>query len=165
MKDNVCKEQDILVVNAEIFGDNEEHEFDFECYNGYAVGTPVSDNEPVKEITMVYPKLEDVLEDDDMCDEILRYRGLYDLTKEDITYGDIMMKYGEIKPYFEVGDLVRWNDPAIGEFAPAEQDWQSKREYKIFDIKGDIICICDEYGEGEVLAHELVLVKKSEKTL
>ena len=29
MKDNVCKEYDILVVNGEIFGDNEEHEFDF----------------------------------------------------------------------------------------------------------------------------------------
>jgi hypothetical protein len=63
---------------------------------------------------------------------------------------------------FEIGDLVRWNDPAIHEFDPAEREWQSQRVYEIYDINGDIICICDEYGEGEVFEHELELVKKVE---
>lgn len=63
---------------------------------------------------------------------------------------------------FEIGDLVRWNDPAIQDFDPAEREFQKSRVYEIYDITDGFICICDEYGEGEVLEHELELVKKAE---
>lgn len=63
---------------------------------------------------------------------------------------------------FEIGDLVRWNDPAIQDFDPAEREFQKSRVYEIYDITNGFICICDEYGEGEVLEHELELVKKAE---
>jgi len=70
------------------------------CYDGYAEGTLIDDdaefpNAP-KTIRMEYPKLEDVLKDDDLCYHILKYRGLYDLNEQNIHYGDIMMYLGEI---------------------------------------------------------------------
>jgi hypothetical protein len=32
-----------------------------------------------------------------MYEEVLEYRGLFDLTKDDIHYGDIMLTYGKIE--------------------------------------------------------------------
>lgn len=66
------------------------------------------------------------------------------------------------KNAFGIGDLVRWNDPALSEFTRREQEVQKGRVFEIYDIRGEIICICDEWGEGEVLEHELELVKKAE---
>jgi hypothetical protein len=40
--------------------------------------------------------LEEILADEDDCDHILEYRGLYDLTPSDIHYGDVMVTFGEI---------------------------------------------------------------------
>jgi hypothetical protein len=46
---------------------------------------------------MEYPTRNDVLSDmGGVADDILQYRGLYDLDASDITYGDIMMYLGEI---------------------------------------------------------------------
>jgi hypothetical protein len=45
---------------------------------------------------MTYPLRKDVLKSEGMSNAVLEYRGLYDCTKKDIHYGDIMMKYGKI---------------------------------------------------------------------
>ena len=62
---------------------------------------------------------------------------------------------------FEIGMLVKWNDPAIGEFSPKEQEIQRNREFLIVDIiNEDMVLIADEYGEAEVFVGELELIKK-----
>ena len=70
--------------------------YDMECYDGYAIGKLVDDVDAPATIRMEYPKLADVLEDNDLCYHILKYRGLWDKTADDIHYGDIMMYLGEI---------------------------------------------------------------------
>lgn len=73
------------------------------CYDGYAEGTLIDDdaefpNAP-KTIRMEYLTLDEVLSDKGgIADDILYYRGLYNLNKQDIHYGDIMMYLGEIVP-------------------------------------------------------------------
>ena len=67
------------------------------CYDGYAVGTLLDEEYKCPNtIRMEYPKLEDVLKDDDLCYRILEYRGLWDKTVNDIHFGDIMMYLGKI---------------------------------------------------------------------
>ncbi len=62
---------------------------------------------------------------------------------------------------FEIGMLVKWNDPAIGEFSPKEQELQKSREFVIVDIiNEDMVLIADEYGEAEVFVGELELIEK-----
>ena len=62
---------------------------------------------------------------------------------------------------FEIGMLVKWNDPAIGEFSTKEQELQKSREFVIVDIiNEDMVLIADEYGEAEVFVGELELIKK-----
>ena len=90
-------EEEVLIVNETIFGDSVEHCFDFKCYNGYAIGelSGEDDHTNVTKIKMTYPKRAEVLKNADLCEEVLEYRGLYDLKAKDITYGDIMMYAGE----------------------------------------------------------------------
>lgn len=89
---------DILVYDAMFFGDTNEHNYDFECYDGIAYGTLSDDEDETapKNITMIYPKLAEVMNDDDMQNYILKYNGLYDLTANDILYEDILLAYGVI---------------------------------------------------------------------
>lgn len=89
-------EEDILLCDKKVFGDNEEHSFNCKCYDGYAECTATDSEEKVQKVIMTYPLRKEVLKNEDMCDAILTYRGLYDCTKKDIHYGDIMMKYGVI---------------------------------------------------------------------
>ena len=59
---------------------------------------------------------------------------------------------------FEIGDKVKWNDPAIVEFEPTERYLQMSRTFEVIDyINDDMILIADEYGEGEVYENELEL--------
>ena len=92
-------ESEIEVVNKEFFGDKEIHIYNFFCNDGYAIGVLdyEDDETSPKAIKMVYPKLADVLSDHKLCDYILKYRGLYDLTYKDIGYGDIMVALGTPK--------------------------------------------------------------------
>jgi hypothetical protein len=78
----------------------DEVPYRMECYDGYANGTLLNEdkypNAP-KTIRMEYLTRNDVLNDrGGLADNILYYRGLYDLNENDITYGDIMMYLGEI---------------------------------------------------------------------
>lgn len=93
---NSILEHSILLCDPEIFGDNEEHAFDIECHDGYAVGTSVDKGEKITSVKMTYPTRQAVLSDQELADRVLRYRGLYDLTADDIHYGDIMMCLGVI---------------------------------------------------------------------
>lgn len=88
-------ETDILVCLPNIEG---EVTYDFECYDGYATGSRVDNTENApKEIRMVYPTLAEIKADEEKAEYVLEYRGLYDLSVEDIHYGDIMMAYGEVE--------------------------------------------------------------------
>lgn len=78
------------------FGDK-TYEYNCECADGVAIGAYYGDDpDAPKRIKIRYPKLADVLADEDMANEVLEYRGLYDLTPSDIHYGDIMICYGEV---------------------------------------------------------------------
>lgn len=83
-----------LLNSHEVFGDNEEHEYLANCFDGYAICTPLTLGEPYVKLT--YPKLSEVRKDDEMSMDVLTYCGLHDLSVKDINYSDIMQTYGEI---------------------------------------------------------------------
>lgn len=97
MKKNVIIEEEVLVYNIANY---EEVPYRMECYDGYANGTLLNEEEypnAPKNIRMEYPTLNDVLSDmGGVADDILQYRGLWDKTADDIHYGDIMMYLGQI---------------------------------------------------------------------
>ena len=99
---NFIVETDILV-NLPNF--KEEVSYDVQCFDGYAYGYLADDipNAPIH-IKMEYPTLAEVKANDDMADYVLKYRGLYDHTKEDIHYGDVMMAYSEV--VFQSSNLI-----------------------------------------------------------
>lgn len=98
--------------------------YDLKCSDGEAIGTlcPIDLNDPdaPRVIKMEYPKLADVLADEDMCDHILEYRGLHDLSPSDIHYGDVMMAFGEV---------VEKDTPELLQ--------QYKRQYNLKTYEGD----------------------------
>ena len=75
-----------------------EYEYDMTCYDGYAFGVLREDtNDAPNIIKMEYPTLDEVLYDmGGLADDIMQYRGLWDLDTSKIHYGDIMMCIGEI---------------------------------------------------------------------
>ena len=91
------KEDFILEEEIEFYFDGRLHLYDCKCYDGRAYCTLIENDDSFapKEVELIYPKLKDVLSDEDKVREVLEYRGLYDLTDKDIHYGDIMMCYGE----------------------------------------------------------------------
>ena len=100
MGKRIIKEECIEFCNRKFFGDNNPHYYDCECHNGYAIGTLCDCGENTglepKKITIKYPIRKDILKNRDKAKYVLEYRGLHDLDYKDITYGDIMMVYGEI---------------------------------------------------------------------
>lgn len=93
--DKFIREEGVLVnIN------NKEYEYDMTCYDGYAYGVLREDTDEVPNIIkMEYLTLDEVLSDKGgIADDILTYRGLYNLSVDDIHYGDIMMYLGEIVP-------------------------------------------------------------------
>ena len=93
-------EDEILFTNKKIFKDNEEYSYTCKCYDGVAICTPTPDDEEdetnLPMIIATYPKRKDVLLDSELCRSILDYRGLYDVRKNQITFGDIMLKLGKL---------------------------------------------------------------------
>lgn len=51
----------------------------------------------------------------------------------------------------ELGDEVIWHDSD-------KENEDLTRIYRVYDIKSDIVCISDEYGEAEVFPNELEIV-------
>lgn len=88
----------IFETNVLVNINNKEYEYDMTCYDGYAFGVLREDaNDVPNIIKMTYPTLNEVLSDmGGLADDILQYRGLWDLDTNKIHYGDIMMCLGEI---------------------------------------------------------------------
>ena len=88
----------IFETNVLVNINNKEYEYDMTCYDGYAFGVLREDaNDAPNIIKMTYPTLNEVLSDmGGLADDILQYRGLYDLSVEDLHYGDVMMYMGEV---------------------------------------------------------------------
>ena len=88
----------IFETNVMVNINNKEYEYDMTCYDGYAFGVLREDtNDAPNIIKMEYPTLNEVLYDmGGLADDILQYRGLCDLSVEDLHYGDVMMYMGEV---------------------------------------------------------------------
>ena len=92
-------EEEIFFTDRKLFKDNLEHPYDVKCFDGHAIGTAVEceDNISVpKTIRILYPLRGDIIANERKAEYVLSYRGLYDLTSKDITYGDIMICLGKI---------------------------------------------------------------------
>ena len=102
IKGNYVEEEGLLIT---INGIEEEIEYDFKCCDTFAIGEISENNDKEilriapKKVKLAYPSIEEVMADEEMCDYILTYRGLYDLKKEDIHFGDIAIAYGEVSIY------------------------------------------------------------------
>ena len=94
---NFIYEEEITIFDKEFFQDNNEHLYECKCYDGYAICSAIEDKEEHKMIKVTYPLRDEILANEQMCEEVLEYRGLSDLTKDDIHYGDIMLAYGKIE--------------------------------------------------------------------
>ena len=92
--------EQILLFERNVFVNinNKEYEYDMTCYDGYAFGVLRENTNDVPNIIkMTYPTLNEVLSDmGGVADDILQYRGLWDLDASKIHYGDIMMCLGEV---------------------------------------------------------------------
>ena len=56
----------------------------------------------------------------------------------------------------EIGDEVKWNDPAINDYDEEDREDVLNTVWEVFDIQGDIVHIKSEFGgEAEVYACEL----------
>ena len=99
MEEKFVMENEILFTDVDIFKDKNEHPYDCQCYDGYAIGIPVEceENCNAPKVKLTYPLREDVLKDNRTCELILEYRGLYDLSKDDITFADIMFYCGKLE--------------------------------------------------------------------
>lgn len=96
-KDFILREE-VYLYDEDLFADSDEHLFDVECYDGYAIATRCEDedNTNIEEVRLEYYTLAEVLSNAFLSEQVLQYNGLYDLSPSDINYGDIMMAYGKI---------------------------------------------------------------------
>lgn len=89
----VVREYGVMFCDEDIFGDDEEHEYDVDCADGVAVATAKNESDPTT-LLLSYPKMEEAVTNEEFLDDVREYRGLpYD---EKIHYGDIMMYIGKI---------------------------------------------------------------------
>ena len=95
MKKKFVEEPDVWLVDEKFFKDKKEHNYSCKCYDGYAEGVLIDeddeDKNAPKKIVIKYPTLASVKKN---TKAILEFRGYYD--RSHITYGDVMMYYGEI---------------------------------------------------------------------
>lgn len=92
-------EDKVLFKDAAVFGDDKEHAYQLDCYDGWAIGVALrndDDTEVPAEIIVRYPRLRAVLDSETMTRHTLEYRGLGN-DPSVIHYGDIMMAFGKIE--------------------------------------------------------------------
>lgn len=112
--EGVVQEEGIAFTDKDFFRDDNEHFYNCECHDGYAectlIHTDGQPEEPHLKIKVVYPLLADILEDNVKVAAIREWRGLSD--NDEITFGDIMLKYGEIekRQVYDLEDLFYWFD-------------------------------------------------------
>ena len=91
---------EMLFTDRSIFGDDEEHEYEIECQDGFATAVPTIyelENNPKapKRLEFTYPKLNELgYIGKRKC---LDYRGLYAEPVSSCSYADVCMSYGKIK--------------------------------------------------------------------
>ena len=90
-------EKGMLLTNKQIFGDNEEHEYDVYCQDGKAIAIPsigeLSENPKAPRlIEMTYPKLDELTREQKK--KCLEYRGLDDVQPTNCNAGDVCMSFG-----------------------------------------------------------------------
>lgn len=90
---------EMLLTDKKVFGDNKEHEYNVECFDGLAFARPTDgelENNPnaPKLLELSYPKLDTLT--DKQKEKCLEYRGLYYESVESCNYADVCMKYGMI---------------------------------------------------------------------
>lgn len=59
------------------------------------------------------------------------------------------------KDFIKIGAKVKWNDPGIDDYEIMDRLGVIDREFEIYAINGEIICISDGGTEAEVFANEL----------
>lgn len=91
----MIKETDIYFFDKEIFGDELEHVYNVDCYDGHAVATLAndSDEKAPKTLYVKYPKMANVKTMPSLEKKVADYRGI---EVDDIHYGDIMMACGKL---------------------------------------------------------------------
>ena len=107
-------EEEIFFTDKKIFKDDYEHPYNVKCFDGYGIGTAVECEDNIsapKTIRILYPLRGDIISNDKKAEYVLTYRGLYDLSPKDITYGDIMIAYGTITPIKTRNSISRaWSE-------------------------------------------------------
>ena len=58
----------------------------------------------------------------------------------------------------KIGDKVKWEDPAIGDFPIEYREDILNTIYEIISINGEVITIANDYSEIEVFEHELTKI-------
>lgn len=122
MKTKMVFENNIYVVLNGV-----EHIYNMECYNGYAIGTRAykDDVNTPQRIRITYPTIECVRKDYELCDDILFYRGLNNITHDNIHFGDIML-------YFANADAVEViNDNNLNQVPLSKLDLSLETIYKL----------------------------------
>lgn len=100
MENKSCLAEEVYFWDRDIFGDEKEHYYNVECFDGHAVATKseaYDDDKAPAKLRVTYPKREEVIKNKEMTEEVLDYRGLDGLTADDITYSDIMIYYGKLE--------------------------------------------------------------------
>lgn len=109
--------------------------------------------------------LEELAEEDGYTewDNIFKMFNLYD-TEENL-YAWFMcsddLSWVKFECGFNIGDKVKWEDPAIDDYDDEDIDNLRERVFEIFEINGEVISIAEINGgsEAEVYAEELTLAR------
>lgn len=91
--DSCIVENDVMLYDAKLFEDELEHQYNVNCYDGYATAISVRryENEPT-ELELEYPRIRTLTREQKK--HIRYYRGLSET--DSIHYGDVMIVYGQI---------------------------------------------------------------------
>jgi hypothetical protein len=151
MKKKPIIEDGILLTNKKAFGDNKEHEYNLVCHDGIAIGTKSSD-EPEKlpqTIILIYPLWDTVVSDRVKSREVLEYRGLDELSPNEITFGDIMVKYGVIATMEEVRERFMGSSCSCGGHCKTEKETAPDKDFKMELFKAVAPVFMERAGRKE----------------
>lgn len=151
MKDEPDIEYGIRLTDKKVFGDNEEHWYDIICHDGIAIGTKSID-EPEKlptTVILIYPLRDTILTDRVKSREVLEYRGLDELSPNEITFGDIMVKYGVIATMEEVRERFMGSSCSCGGHCKTEKETAPDKDFNMELFKAVAPVFMERAGRKE----------------